>query len=136
MVPTPMRRTIYDEIGGAPAVEAVVDALYERLIADPGLMAYFDGRDMARLKDHQRALVTVALGGTSEEYAGRMMQPAHAGLAVTHEAFDKVLDHLLAVLTDAGVPAVTAAKILAILQPLRTDVVQAPLTATRPAAVS
>jgi hemoglobin len=126
-----LRSTIYDEIGGAPAVNAVVDAFYERLIADADLMAYFDGRDMARLKAHQRALVTVALGGTSEEYSGRMMQPAHAGLAITHEAFDKVLDHLLAVLTGAGVSPVTSAKILAILQPLRTDVVQSSMAVVR-----
>ncbi len=126
-----MRSTIYDEIGGEPVVTAVVDAFYERLITDPDLMSYFDGRDMRRLKAHQRALVTVALGGTSEEYTGRMMHPAHAGLAVTHQAFDKVLDHLASTLTDAGVPAVTTAKILSILQPLRTDVVHAPLAAVK-----
>src|SRR5215212_9380063 len=119
-----MKSTIYDEIGGAPAVTVVVDAFYERLIADPDLMAYFAGRDLQRLKAHQRALVTVALGGTSEEYNGRMMQPAHAGMAITNEAFDKVLDHLHAVLLGAGVAPITAAKILAILQPLRSDVVQ------------
>ena len=106
----------------------VVDRLYERLLADPGLRRYFAGTDMARLKTHQRALVTVALGGTSEQYAGRMMHPAHAGLAITDEAFDRVLDHLRAVLTDAGVPPAASAKLLAILQPLRTDVVQASLT--------
>ncbi len=124
-----MKSTIYDEIGGAPAVDTVVEAFYQRLLADPDLMSYFEGRDVARLKAHQRALVTVALGGTSEEYSGRMMHPAHAGLAVTHEAFDKVLDHLAAVLGDVGVPPVTTAKFLAILRPLRTDVVQAPLAA-------
>jgi hemoglobin len=126
-----MRSTIYDEIGGEPAVTAVVDAFYRRLLADPDIMSYFDGRDMGRLRAHQRALVTVALGGTPEQYNGRMMYPAHAGLAITNEAFDKVLDHLRAVLTEAGVPAVTSAKILAILQPLRTDVVQSTLTAVR-----
>jgi hemoglobin len=126
-----MRSTIYDEIGGAPAVTAVVDAFYERLVADPGLMSYFAGRDMARLKAHQRALVTVALGGTSEQYNGRMMHPAHAGMAITNEAFDMVLDHLLAVLTEVGVPPVTSAKILAILQPLRTDVVQSTMAAVK-----
>jgi hemoglobin len=126
-----MRTTIYDEIGGAPAVDAVVEAFYQRLVADPDLLSYFEGRDMTRLKAHQRALVTVALGGTSEEYTGKMMHPAHAGMAITNEAFDKVLDHLVAVLTDVGVPAVTSAKILAILQPLRTDVVQAPVAVVR-----
>ena len=124
-----MKRTIYDEIGGEPAVTAVVDEFYTRLLADADLLSYFEGRDMKRLKAHQRALVTVALGGTSEEYNGRMMHPAHAGMSITHEAFDRVLDHLASVLADAGVPAVTTAKILAILQPLRTDVVQAPVAA-------
>ena len=126
-----MRSTIYDEIGGAPAVEAVVEAFYQRLLGDRDLLPYFEGRDMGRLKAHQRALVTVALGGTAEEYTGKMMHPAHAGMAVTNEAFDKVLDHLLAVLTDVGVPAITSAKILAILQPLRTDVVQATMAVVR-----
>ncbi len=120
-----MKSTIYDEIGGAPAVNAVVETFYQRLVADPDLMSYFDGRDMARLKAHQRALVTVALGGTSEEYNGRMMHPAHSGLAITHEAFDKVLGHLAAALDDVGVTDATSTRILAILQPLRTDVVQA-----------
>ena len=126
-----MRGTIYDEIGGEPAVTAVVDAFYDRLVADPDLLSYFGGRDMARLKAHQRALVTVALGGASEQYNGRMMHPAHSGLAITRGAFEKVLAHLKAVLTDVGVPAVPTAQILAILQPLRTDVVQAPLAAVR-----
>lgn len=126
-----MRRTIYDEIGGAPAVTAVVDAFYERLVADPDLSSYFAGRDMARLKTHQRALVTVALGGTSEQYNGKMMHPAHAGLAISNEAFDKVLGHLLAVLTGVGVAPVTSARILAILQPLRTDVVQSAMAVVR-----
>lgn len=121
--------TIYEEIGGAPAVTAVVDAFYERLLADPSLVAYFGGKNMARLKSHQRALVTVALGGTSEAYRGRMMGPAHAGMSITDEAFDAVLHHLDAVLVEVGVRSVTIAKIMAILEPLRSDVVQAPAPA-------
>ena len=126
-----MRGSIYDEVGGAPAVTAVVDGLYRRLIADPDLMAYFDGRDLDGLKAHQRALVTVALGGTTEEYGGRMMQPAHAGLAITNEAFDKVLEHLQAALAGAGVAPATSAKVLAILQPVRTDVVDSSMAVVR-----
>jgi hemoglobin len=120
-----MRTTIYDEIGGAPAVTTVVDLYYERLIADPSVSRYFAGKDMARLKAHQRALVTVALGGMSESYTGRLMAPAHAGLDITDDAFDRILMHLEAVLLEAGVPPRTIAKIVAILEPLRPDVVQA-----------
>ena len=125
-----MPTTIYEEIGGEPAVAAVVEALYDRVVADPSLMPYFDGRDLDRLKAHQRALVSVALGGGAQGYTGRMMHPAHAGMAITHEAFDKVLDHLSAALVEAGLPDATTAKVLAILRPLRTDVVQAPVELT------
>ena len=126
-----MRTTIYDEIGGAPAVSAVVDRFYERLVADPSVNHYFQGKDLARLKAHQRALVTVALGGMSENYTGRLMGPAHAGLDITNDAFDRILAHLGAVLDEAGVAPLTVAKVMAILEPLRPDVVQA--TAGAPA---
>ena len=125
-----MATTIYQEIGGEPAVAAVVEAFYERVVADPSLMPYFEGRDLDRLKAHQRALVSVALGGGAQAYTGRMMHPAHAGLAITHEAFDKVLDHLGAAFAEAGLPDATSARVLAILKPLRTDVVQAPVGIT------
>jgi hemoglobin len=126
-----MRTTLYDQIGGAPAVTAVVDALYDRILADAGLMRYFDGTDLGRLKAHQRALVAVALGGSTEDYRGRMMHPAHAGLAITDGAFDTVLGHLVAVLDDVGVAPATAARVVAIVQPIRADVVQAQLAVVR-----
>lgn len=122
-----MHPTIYDEIGGAPAVAAVVDVFYEKLLVDPSVRHYFAGKDLARLKAHQRSLVTVALGGMSETYTGRLMGPAHAGLDITDEAFDTILSHLDDSLTGAGVSATTVAKVLAILEPLRPDVVQSPV---------
>lgn len=120
-----MEKTIYEEIGGGPAVAIVVDLFYKRLVADPTVSHYFVGKDMARLMAHQRALVTVALGGMSERYNGRLMGPAHAGLDITDDAFDRILMHLEAVLLDAGVQPTTAKKVMAILEPLRPEVVQA-----------
>lgn len=124
-----MRTTIYEEIGGAPAVEAVVEVFYQKLLADPSVSHYFAGKDLARLKAHQRSLATVALGGMSETYTGRLMGPAHAGLDITDEAFDTILGHLDDTMTEAGVAPVTVAKVLAILEPLRPEVVQSPAQA-------
>lgn len=125
------RQTLYDEIGGKPAVTAVVDDFYRRLLADPALKRYFAGKDMEGLKRHQRALVTVALGGTSDLYRGRMMAPAHAGLGIDDGAFDRVLAHLSDALAAQRVVPITIEKILAILEALRGDVVQSPQPATR-----
>lgn len=47
--------TIYDSIGGAPAVAAAVDDFYVRVTGDPTLAGYFDGIDMAKLKSRSVA---------------------------------------------------------------------------------
>jgi len=39
-------QTIYRDIGGREAGEAVVDDFYERVLADGRLAPYFDGMDM------------------------------------------------------------------------------------------
>ena len=49
--------SIYDSIGGAPAVRAAVDDFYERVLGDPRLAPFFTGTDMNRLKSHQRAFI-------------------------------------------------------------------------------
>lgn len=113
---------LYDEIGGAPAVGAAVDGFYQRVTADPDLAHYFDGIDMARLRGHQRAFIGAALGGP-EPYLGRSMDEAHAGLAITAADFDAVVEHLVAVLVDLGVPMTKVEAIGAALAPLKDQIV-------------
>ncbi|MBB5159035.1 group I truncated hemoglobin [Saccharopolyspora phatthalungensis] len=118
-------QTLYEEVGGKPAVKAIVENFYDRILADPNLTRFFEGKDMKRIKSHQRALVTVALGGASETYTGKMMGPAHAGLAIDSGSFDRVLQHLADALTARDVRPITVEKVLAILEALRKDIVQA-----------
>lgn len=114
--------SVFEQIGGKPAVSAAVDGLYERLLADPVLAPYFTGTDMQRLKRHMRAFMAVALGG-ADLYAGRDMRSAHAGLDVTHDAFDRVVAHLVDTLASLGVPVELIEAIGAKLAPLRAQVV-------------
>jgi hemoglobin len=114
--------SIFEQVGGRPAVSAAVDGLYERLLADPLLAPYFDGTDMERLKRHMRAFMAVALGG-ADLYAGRDMHSAHAGLGVTDDAFDRVVTHLVATLASLGLPGETIAAIGAKVAPLRAQIV-------------
>lgn len=116
--------TIFDAVGGAPAVEAVVDLFYDRVLGDPALAGYFEGRDMDRLKRHQRLFVGQALG-SGEPYPGRTMQRAHSGLGVTGEAFDRVVGHLAVALAEAGVDGATIGAIAEALVPLKPDIVTA-----------
>src|SRR3954468_10006848 len=93
---------LYDELGGSAAVSAAVDLFYDRVLADPMLAPYFEGIAVPKLKGHQRAFITAALGGP-HAYAGRSMADAHAGLAITPSAFGAVVSHLADSLAELGV---------------------------------
>jgi|SRR4051794_10504466 len=116
--------SIYDEIGGAPAVGAAVEDFYRRVLSDRGLAQYFAGIDMARQKSHLRSFIAAALGGPNI-YAGRDMRTAHSGRNITPDAFDAVVGHLAATLTSLGVKAATIQAIAGKLVPLRAQIVGA-----------
>jgi hemoglobin len=120
-----MQQSIYEAIGGEPAVGAAVDRFYERVWNDPDLVGWFATADPDRLKAHQRAFIATALGGPAH-YAGRSMAEAHRGRAITDAAFDRVVEHLADALAELDVPVATIGEIAAALAPLRSDVVEPP----------
>jgi hemoglobin len=93
----------YEAVGGGPAVSAVVNDFYERVLGDPQLAPYFEEVDLARLKRHQVLLVTKVLGGP-DNYTGRSLDEAHDGLGITSDDFNAVVGHLAGAMKDAGVP--------------------------------
>lgn len=114
--------SIYDEIGGAPALAAAVEDFYTRVLADTELAGYFQGVDVERLKAHQRSFLAAAIGG-SEIYAGRPMKEAHASLGITQKHFDRVVGHLVDTLTELSVPAETIGEVGSKLIPLQWEIV-------------
>lgn len=114
--------TDYERIGGAPAVSAVVSRFYEAVLADPALAPYFVGVDMTALRRHQVLLISQVLGGPAE-YDGRELSVAHAGRNITDEAFDKVVDHLVSTLRDAGVEDDVIGRVGQVVAGLRADIV-------------
>ncbi|MFC4015142.1 group 1 truncated hemoglobin [Nonomuraea purpurea] len=112
----------FDQVGGASAVSAVVDEFYSRVVADPRLEGYFTGTDMSKLKAHQRSFVAAALGGP-QEYRGKTMGEAHAGMGITSDEFEAVVAHLAGALTHCGVPEATITTIAGALAPLKGQIV-------------
>ena len=121
--------SVYDEIGGAPTMKAVVTVFYDRVVADPQLEKWFRDVDMTRLKAHQRAFLTAALGGP-EVFSGRSLEAAHADLEITGDAFDAVVEHLASSLHDLGVPDEVVESVRARLDGSRDEIVAA--AAARP----
>ena len=116
--------SVYEAIGGRPALTATVDVFYGRLIADPVLGPFFPGGVGAR---HRAYVVTVlgeALGGP-ERYRGPDLAGAHRGLGISDAHFDSAAAHLAATLDELGVPGHLADQIVAVVAGLRPAVVTA-----------
>lgn len=114
--------SLYDDIGGAPAISLAVSVFYHRVVADESLARWFGDVDLDRLVAHQRAFLTVALGGP-DLFTGRQMHAAHGGLGITDEAFDAVIEHLAYALLDVGLSHEQVTGVIAGIAPLRDDIV-------------
>src|SRR5664279_784994 len=115
-------KTLYEALGAEVGIRTVVDDFYDRVVADPQLAPYFATIDMVDLRRHQVDFLSSATGGP-RQYTGRALADAHAALAVTDDAFDSVVTHLLASLEACGVEPDTVAGVVAALSPLRSDIV-------------
>ena len=123
--------TLYEAIGGQPAVMAAVDGFYQRVLADPMLARYFEHVPLQRLRGHQAAFFAMALKGP-DNYRGRSMREAHAGMGIIDAEFDRVAMHLIDTLAELGVPQPLIEQIVGQVAPLRAEIVEA--SAVEPAA--
>jgi hemoglobin len=114
--------SIYEAIGGEPALVVVVDDFYARVLADPQLAGFFAGVNMPKLKGRQVEFFAAALGGP-DDYRGVGLREVHAGRGISQADFDRVAFHLAAALAAAGVPAETIGAIAAAVAPLADDIV-------------
>lgn len=116
--------TIYEQIGGAEALEAIVEDFYGRVLDDPELVGFFSGTNMDRLKGKQVEFFAAALGG-SEPYSGPTMRQVHQGRGISMHHFELVGGHLSESLSAAGVPDDIAEEIMAAIASLVDEVVTA-----------
>ena len=118
----PAELSIYEAIGGEPALVAVVDDFYVRVLDDPQLAGFFAGTNMPKLKGKQVEFFAAALGGP-DIYQGSTMRQVHAGRGISQADFDKVAFHLVGSLAAAGVPGETINQIVTAIAPLAGEIV-------------
>lgn len=115
--------SVFEQLGGETAIALAVDAFYDRMMADPSLAHYFDGMDLDNLRSHQRAFLTVALGGP-EQYDGRSMRNAHSGLSITDDEFTSTVGHLGDALLELGVTPELVALVARRIEVMRAAIVE------------
>ena len=121
--------TLYERLGKAPAITAVVDDFVARCAADGRINAKFARTDVPRLKSMLVEQISAATGG-KVEYTGRTMSDTHRGMGVTAGEFEALVEDLVATMNALGVPEKSQGELLAILGPLRGDIVEVETPAT------
>ncbi|MEQ9356722.1 MAG: group 1 truncated hemoglobin [Coleofasciculus chthonoplastes F3-SA18-01] len=115
-MPTSPNITLYKKLGGQPVVAQIVDDFYKRVLADDTVNHFFANTDMEKQRRHQTAFVSHALGG-SNQYSGRSMEKAHAGLDLQPEHFESIASHLGESLAEYGL---TQEEITSVLERIST----------------
>jgi hemoglobin len=119
-----MTKSLYERIGGEPAVLAAVDLFYEKVLNDELTKPFFASLDMAAQTKKQVAFMTLAFGGP-DEYKGRDLRIAHSGLVAKglgDAHFDAVAGHLAATLRELGLDEALVGEVLGIVGSTRKEV--------------
>ena len=101
----PTTKTLFEQLGGADAVDAAVENFYGRVLSDGRVTGCFDGIDMNRQRAKLKAFLAMAFGGP-HYYSGKSLRHGHAhliemGLNGSH--VDAIIENLGATLREMGV---------------------------------
>ena len=115
--------SLYQRLGGLEAITSVVDSFVARCADDDRINRKFERSDIPRLKKMLVDQVCEATGGPCT-YTGRDMQRTHDGMAVTADEFDVLVEDLVATLDEFEVSKAEQEELLAVLAPMRRDIVE------------
>jgi hemoglobin len=117
-------RTLYEAVGGEPAVRAILQALYDKLFCDPMVGFLFEGKDKAHIVEQQLSFTCRFLGGP-QRYEGKPLPEAHARLPLLPGHFDRRHFLLAQTLDERRVPEDAKRMWLSIDESLRSSVLGA-----------
>ena len=81
------QKSLYDRLGGKPAIQAVVDDFIGNVAADNRINQRFAGANIPRLKTMLVDQICEASGGPCK-YTGQSMKSAHAGMKISDADFN------------------------------------------------
>jgi hemoglobin len=115
-------QTLYQRLGGKEAISAVVDGLVVRVATDTRVNSFFATTNVPNFKRLLVEQICEATGGPCM-YTGRDMVTVHQGMGITDADFNAVVEDLVATLDTLKIPAKEKHELLALLAPMRKDIV-------------
>ena len=119
-------KSLYDRLGGYNAISAVVEDFAPKLFNDPKIGRFFVGMSTdtkEQFKQKSKNLICNVTGGPCKVIS-RPAKTAHAGLGITEDDFNVVVQHLVDTLNKFKVPDADQKELLGIIGSLKKDIVE------------
>jgi hemoglobin len=114
--------SLYDRLGGKDAIAKVVDDFLGKVGADQRINARFANTDLKHLNLMLVDQICQASGGPCK-YTGKDMKTSHAGLKITDDEFNALVEDLQAALKHLSVPEPEQKDLIGALGPMKPDIV-------------
>ena len=118
--------SLCQRLGGPSAIATVVENFTQKLAKDERVNKKLAKSDGQRLGTNVKAYLGVATHCAGAKYTGRSMKHAHKNMAVTEGEFNAAVEDLVQTLDEAKVPEKEKNALLALLGPLKKDIVEKP----------
>jgi hemoglobin len=118
-------KSLYERLGGKEAISAVVNEFVARVGADQRINTFFAKTDIPKFKEHLVNQICEASGGPCK-YTGRSMKESHRGMGVSTADFNALVEDLVGALDKFKVGEQEKKELLAVLGPMKTDIVEKP----------
>ena len=115
--------SLYTRLGGEPALKAVVDQFVANVAADSRINRFFATTNLDHLKAQLVNQIGQATGGP-QKYTGRDMKTTHAGMGIAEADFNALVEDLVKALDQFKVSEAEKSQLLAILGPMKSDIVE------------
>ncbi len=120
-------KSLYDRLGGKAAIVAVVGQFVANVAADKRINTFFKATaaDKTRLAKFKTNLVNQICQGSGGpcKYTGKTMKAAHKGMGITDANFNALVEDLVAALNKFKVGTKEKNDLLAVLGPMKSDIV-------------
>ena len=114
--------SLYRELGGKEGITKVVDLFLAKVVNDLRINLFFEQTDHKDLRNLVIEQFCQATGGPCV-YSGRSMEEAHSGMNLTDADFAAFVEDLIAAMDELKVPKPSQEKLLALLGPMKPQVV-------------
>lgn len=115
--------TLYDRLGGEPGVARITSEYIDAVVGDPSVNQSFEKVNLKRLKK-MLAEFTCSITGGGCAYSGDNMKIVHKNLKITEREFNALVEALRVSLDRNGVAQRDKNALLAILAPMKRDIVE------------